>query len=520
MECRNIHLCSRAHLTLKVSKNVKILTEKCTKQDQCPKPAFYVFFWVKINIMMMLLGAMVATLMDKWGLAKTKRRKDDPRLADFAPLGNSFDATYTDHIYRQSTDVVNRPISGVPGAIVRLKDRYSDDHGWTQKYTGSETEVINLGSYNYLGFSHRSGVCAEAAAQYIDKFGINCGGSRQEQGNHLVHKSVDRTIAEYLRVEDAIVFPMGFATNSMNIPSLVDEGSLILSDRLNHASLVTGCRLSGANTLVFKHSDAKDCEKKLRDALCDVSPKTGKKYNKVLIIIEGIYSMEGTIVDLPSFIAIKKKYNCYLFLDEAHSIGAVGPTGRGVAEYWGCNPKDIDIMMGTLTKSFASAGGYMGGSKKVIDHIRRHSAGTVYGVTMSPPLIAQVETAVTVTFIIGIDNLKSCSRLCAEKTERISAVKKPFNFSRTLDISGRNFVNVAFWFTEMMIVRCEFSRRMLKHNIGIVAVGYPATPLLEARVRFCLSADHTREHLDYILEALEQVGEETNTFYGTKITDE
>ncbi|CAL2042623.1 CBN-SPTL-3 protein [Caenorhabditis brenneri] len=499
------------------SKNVKILTEKCTKQDQCPKPAFYVFFWVKINIMMMLLGAMVATLMDKWGLAKTKRRKDDPRLADFAPLGNSFDATYTDHIYRQSTDVVNRPISGVPGAIVRLKDRYSDDHGWTQKYTGSETEVINLGSYNYLGFSHRSGVCAEAAAQYIDKFGINCGGSRQEQGNHLVHKSVDRTIAEYLRVEDAIVFPMGFATNSMNIPSLVDEGSLILSDRLNHASLVTGCRLSGANTLVFKHNDAKDCEKKLRDALCGVSPKTGKKYNKVLIIIEGIYSMEGTIVDLPSFIAIKKKYNCYLFLDEAHSIGAVGPTGRGVAEYWGCNPKDIDIMMGTLTKSFASAGGYMGGSKKVIDHIRRYSAGTVYGVTMSPPLIAQVETAVTI--MCGKDGTDIGRQKAIQLLENSRYFRKELR-KRGFLVYGNDDSPVVPLMTFYITKVVEFSRRMLKHNIGIVAVGYPATPLLEARVRFCLSADHTREHLDYILEALEQVGEETNTFYGTKITDE
>ncbi|KAF1752128.1 hypothetical protein GCK72_018682 [Caenorhabditis remanei] len=496
-------------------KNGKTI-ELSTPVEECPKPAFYVFWLVQLNITMMLLGAMVATLLDNWGIVKTKRAKGDPRMKDFSPLGNSFDATYTDHIYRQSTDVVNRPISGVPGAIVRLKDRYTDDHGWTQKYTGKETEVINLGSYNYLGFSHRSGVCADAATAYIDKYGINCGGSRQENGNHIVHKSVDRTLADYLRVEDAVVFPMGFATNSMNIPALVDKGSLILSDRLNHASLVTGCRLSGAHTMVFRHNDAKDCERKLRDALCGVSPKTGEKYNKVLIIIEGIYSMEGTIVDLPSFIAVKKKYNCYLFLDEAHSIGAVGPSGRGVAEYWGCNPKDIDIMMGTLTKSFASAGGYMGGAKKTIDYIRRYSAGTCYGVTMSPPLIAQVERAVLI--MSGQDGTDIGRQKAISLLDNSRYFRKELR-KRGFLVYGNNDSPVVPLMTFYITKVVEFSRRMLKHNIGVVAVGYPATPLLEARVRFCLSADHTKEHLDYILEALVQVGEETNTFYGTKIDE-
>ncbi|CAI2354029.1 unnamed protein product [Caenorhabditis sp. 36 PRJEB53466] len=481
--------------------------------DPCPKPAFYVFWLVKLNITMMLLGAVVATYLDKWGIVRTKRAKGDPRLANFPPLGNSFDATYTDHIYRQSTDVVNRPISGVPGAIVRLKDRYTDDHGWTQKYTGSETEVINLGSYNYLGFSHRSGVCAEAAAAHIDAYGLNCGGSRQEHGTHQVHKSVDSTIAEYLNVEDAVVFPMGFATNSMNIPALVDQGSLILSDRLNHASLVTGCRVSGGHIVVFRHNDAVDCERKLRDALCGVSPKTGRKYNKVLIIIEGIYSMEGTIVDLPAFIAIKKKYNCYLFLDEAHSIGAVGPTGRGVAEYWGCNSRDIDVMMGTLTKSFASAGGYMAGTKRVIDHIRRYSAGTCYGGTMSPPLVAQVEKAVSI--MCGRDGTDIGRQKAIQLLKNTRYFRKELRKKGFL-IYGNNDSPVVPLMTFYITKVVEFSRRMLKHNIGIVAVGYPATPLLEARVRVCLSADHTREHLDYILSALETVGHETNTIYGTK----
>ncbi|CAI5453274.1 unnamed protein product [Caenorhabditis angaria] len=482
--------------------------------DETPQPAFYVLLLARFNVFVMVFGAFVASLLDRLGLVENKCKKDDVRLKDFAPIDNHFDAMYTNHIYRLSTDVVNRPISGVPGAIVRLKDRYTDDHGWTQKFTGSESEVINLGSYNYLGFSHCSGSCAEEAAAYIDRYGVACSGTRQERGNHSVHKKVERTIADYLSVEDAIVFPMGFATNAMNIPALVDKGSLILSDRLNHASLVTGCRLSGATIKVFRHNDAAHCEQVLRDALCSVSPRTGQKYNKILIIIEGIYSMEGTIVNLPGFIEIKKKYRAYLFLDEAHSIGAVGPTGRGVAEYWGCNTRDIDIMMGTLTKSFASAGGYMAGTKRLIDHIRRYSAGTCYGTTMSPPLIAQVEKAVAI--MCGTDGTQIGRQKSTQLLENSRYFRQKLKALGFL-VYGNDDSPVVPLMTFYITKVVEFSRRALKHNIGIVAVGYPATPLLEARVRFCLSADHTREHLDYILKVIEKIGNETNTMYGKSL---
>ncbi|CAB3397849.1 unnamed protein product [Caenorhabditis bovis] len=475
------------------------------------EPVWYVLWLVRINIFVMVFGAFVASYLERFGLIRSKSAKGDRRMRDFAPLDNHFDATYTNHIYRPSTDVVNRPISGVPGAIVRLKDRYSDDFGWTQRFTGTESEVINLGSYNYLGFSHRTGICAETAAEYIDKYGLNCGGTRNERGSHQVHRSAEKCIANYIGVEDAVIFPMGFATNAMNIPALVDKNSLILSDRLNHSSLVTGCRLSNATIRVFRHNDAAHCEKVLRDSLCEVSPKSGKKYNKVLIIIEGIYSMEGTIVDLPSFIAIKKKYNCYLFLDEAHSIGAIGPTGRGVVEYWGCDPTDVDIMMGTLTKSFASAGGYMAGQKKIMDHIRLHSSGFCYGSTMSPPLVAQVEKALAIMCgEDGSDIGKNKAKQLLTNTRYLRERLKKMGFL----VYGHQDSPVVPVMTFFITKVVEFSRRILKRNIGLVAVGYPATPLLEARIRICLSADHTQEHLDYILEAMETVGKETGIMYG------
>ncbi|VDO48449.1 unnamed protein product [Haemonchus placei] len=419
---------------------------------------------VKLSCTLMFLAGVFADWLRMRGFIKVSVATDDPRHKGFAPLDHHFEAVYINHIYRKSSDVVNRPIASVPASVMLLKDRYTDDYGWTQKYTGTISKVINMGSYNYLGFSHNDGPCAEEAARYIDKYGLHIGSTRHERGNHVVQAEIEKCVARYLGVEAAICFPMGFGTNSMNIPSLVDKRSLILSDELNHASLVLGCRVSGATVKVFKHN-------------------------------KGIYSMEGTIVNLPEFIRIKKKYGAYLFLDEAHSVGALGPTGKGVVEYWGCNARDVDIMMGTLTKSFAAAGGYMGGTKAVVEHIRRHSAGPCYGAPMSPPIIAQVLSSMKI--MCGEDGTDIGAR------KAVQLLKNSRYFRRRLKqmgflIYGHEDSPVVPLMTFYITKVVQFSRRTLEHDIGLVAVGFPATPLTKARVRFCLSADHTKEQLDYV----------------------
>ncbi|EDL02946.1 serine palmitoyltransferase, long chain base subunit 2, isoform CRA_b, partial [Mus musculus] len=151
------------------------------------------------------------------------------------------------------------------------------------------------------------------------------------------------------------------------------QGCLILSDELNHASLVLGARLSGATIRIFKHNNMQSLEKLLKDAIVYGQPRTRRPWKKILILVEGIYSMEGSIVRLPEVIALKKKYKAYLYLDEAHSIGALGPSGRGVVDYFGLDPEDVDVMMGTFTKSFGASGGYIGGKKELIDYLRTHS---------------------------------------------------------------------------------------------------------------------------------------------------
>lgn len=220
-----------------------------------------------------------------------------------------------------------------------------------------------MGSYNYLGFASSTGPCADNSIKSIEEYGVALGSSRRELGTIPLHHELEQLTARFLGVEDAIVFGMGFATNSLNLPSLLSPGCLVISDEKNHASIILGLRLSGATIRVFRHNCMKDLEKVLEKAVFNGQPKTRAPWKKILIIVEGIFSMEGSIVKLPELIALKKKYKAYLYLDEAHSVGATGPNGRGVIEYYGLDPKDVDILMGTFTKSFGSSGGYIAGSK-------------------------------------------------------------------------------------------------------------------------------------------------------------
>lgn len=225
--------------------------------------------------------------------------------------------------------------------------------------------------------------------------------SRRELGTSALHLEVERLTAEFMGVEDALVFGMGFATNTMNLPAIVSAGCLVLSDEKNHASIIAGLRLAGATSRVFRHNNMRDLERRLREAICEGQPTTKEPWRKIIIAVEGIFSMEGTIVRLPEIVALKKRYKAYIYLDEAHSVGALGKRGRGAAEYFGLDPHDIDVLMGTFSKNFAAVGGYIAGSKRLIDHFRCHSQAHCYGSSMSPPVAAQILSSMQV--LMGLD---------------------------------------------------------------------------------------------------------------------
>jgi serine palmitoyltransferase len=317
------------------------------------------------------------------------------------PLYQSYENFYIRNVYYRIRDCLNRPIGSVPGAFIDLIERKTDDFNWTYYNTGRTVKVLNMGSYNYLGFAENAGPSSTAAIESIRDLNLSVCSSRQELGVHRCHRELDTLLAQFLGVEAAISFGMGFATNALNIPTLIGKGSLILSDQLNHASLVLGSRLSGATIKVFKHNDARDLEVKLKKAIVEGHPITGRPWKKILIVVEGVYSMEGSIVRLPEIIAVKKKYKAYLYLDEAHSVGAMGASGRGVVEYWKCNPDDIDILMGTFTKSFGSSGGYIAGRRELIDYLAMNSYASCYASAMSQPVTLQIKR--TLEAIMGLD---------------------------------------------------------------------------------------------------------------------
>uniref|UniRef100_H3B216 serine C-palmitoyltransferase n=1 Tax=Latimeria chalumnae TaxID=7897 RepID=H3B216_LATCH len=441
----------------------------------------------------------------EWKIEKCHNATEREEQKDFVPLYQDFENFYTRNLYMRIRDSWNRPICSVPGARFDVLERISYDYNWTFNYTGKVIQdVINMGSYNYLGFAESFGICADAAAEVTEKYGAGVCSTRQEMGSLDKHEELEELVAQFLGVEAAMTFGMGFATNSMNIPALAGKGCLILSDELNHASLVLGARLSGATIRVFKHNNMQSLEKLLKDAIVHGQPRTHRPWKKILILVEGIYSMEGSIVRLPEVIALKKKYKAYLYLDEAHSIGALGPSGRGVVEYFGLDPMDVDIMMGTFTKSFGAAGGYIGGRKELLAYLRSHSHSAVYATSMSPPIVEQIITSMKCIMgkdgtTIGQDRVQQL----AENTRYFRGRLKKMGFI----IYGNDDSPVVPLMLYMPAKIGAFGREMLKRNIGVVVVGFPATPIIESRARFCVSAAHTKEMLDVALKEISEVGD-------------
>lgn len=433
-----------------------------------------------------------------------KKGAMDNNPSDFVPLFSEYECFYTRNLYTRIRDCFNRPICSVPGAVISIVERVSNDYNWTFNYSGKKIEALNLGSYNYLGFAENNGQCAQDSIDVIRKYSPAAVSTRQELGTLAVHKELEDQVAEFFGTESAVVFGMGFATNSTNLPNLVKKGSLIISDELNHASLVLGARLSGASIKIFKHNNVEDLEKVLKSSILDGQPKTHRPWKKILILVEGIYSMEGSIVNLPKIIELKKKYKAYLYLDEAHSVGALGNGGRGVTDYWGINPKDVDVLMGTFTKSFGASGGYIAGTKDIINHLRANSHSNCYASSMSP--VAAQQTLTSLRIIMGKNNQTEGKKRIQQLAWNCHYFRKSL-VNMGFIVYGNDDSPVVPIMLYMPAKICAFNREMLKRGIAVVTVGFPATPLTESRVRFCLSASHTKEMLDQALEAIDEVGD-------------
>lgn len=382
--------------------------------------------------------------------------------------------------------------------------RASKDGNKTLELTGETRNCLNTGSYNYLGFGDPNSPTKDSVFKSIDKWGASTGSTRMSVGTTTLHADLEAIVARFLRKDAALCFGMGFGTNSTGLPALIGKGGLLISDANNHSSLVAGARSSGAKIKVFKHNDVQDLERVVRHAIIDGQPRTHRPWNKILIVVEGIYSMEGEVCPLKEIVEIKKKYKCYLYVDEAHSIGALGANGRGICEHAGVDPADVDVLMGTFTKSFGAVGGYIASSKDIILYLRHASAGSVYSQSISPPACQQVISAMKI--MLGEDGTDLGQR-------KLAQLRDNSNFFRK-QLMNMGFHVLGDWDSPIIPIMlyvptklAAFSRLCLERNIAVVVVGFPATPLLLARARVCISAGHTREDMEHALNVLDEIAD-------------
>mmetsp|Transcript_17320 Transcript_17320/g.43286 ORF Transcript_17320/g.43286 Transcript_17320/m.43286 type:complete len:790 (+) Transcript_17320:84-2453(+) len=321
-------------------------------------------------------------------------------------------------------------------------------------------------------------------------------------------------VAKFLSKGDALVLGTGFATNSTILPALFDAqaggpGILVLSDALNHRSIVEGVRLSGATVRAFAHNSMSALESELKRAVKDGQPG-GTPWRKVFIVVEGIYSMDGDFCRLREVVTLKNRYKAYLYLDEANSIGAVGTTGRGVTELLGVPTSEIEVMMGSFSKSFGGIGGYVAASCEVIDTLRKHAPGSIFASAMSPPLAAHALSALRVLAgaqggSLGVNKMKS--------------LRDNANFFRT-QLIKEGFKVLGDVDSPVILVllhhpwkMASFSRECFNRGIAVAIVGYPVVPVLYERVRFCISALHTRPQLEQAIKQIAEIGRTVGVLY-------
>ncbi len=356
-------------------------------------------------------------------------------------------------------------------------------------------EIITFSSYNYVGMSGDP-VVIQAVQAATAKYGASVSASRLVSGEKDLHRDLEQAIARFLGVEDVIVLVGGHATNVTVIGHLLGPGDLILHDALSHNSIVQGCILSGARRRPFPHNDWQAAEKLLEEYR--------HEYRRVLIVIEGVYSMDGDIPDLPRFVEVKNRHKALMMIDEAHSIGTLGPTGRGIGEHFGVDRRDVDIWMGTLSKTFGSCGGYIGGCKELVEYLKYTAPGFVFAAGISPPAAAAA--------------LASCRLLDAEP-ERVTRLRERARLF--LNLAKSHGLNTGLSKDTPVVpvilgnsLRClELSKAMLERGVNVRPILYPAVEESAARLRFFITSLHTEEQIRYtvatMVEELERIDAES-----------
>jgi len=348
-------------------------------------------------------------------------------------------------------------------------------------------DVINFGSYNYLGLNGDPRVQAAAKAA-IDAYGVSASASRMVSGERPLHGALEAALAAHYRAQAAVVFVSGHATNVTVIGHLLGPRDLILHDAAIHNSCTEGARLSGAKRLSFPHNDWRAAEAALKES------RRGAR--RALLVIEGHYSMDGDIPDLPRFIEIARRHDAWLMVDEAHALGVVGARGHGLHEYYGIDPNEVDIWMGTLSKTLSACGGYIAGNASLIEWLRHSAPGFVYSVGLAPALAAAA--------------FESLAILHAEpeRVARLQANAALFlNLAREagFDTGSATAHAIIPVILGSSIAAARYSQLLLARGINVQPIIYPAVAEKAARLRFFISSEHTDADIRATIAALSAI---------------
>ena len=345
-------------------------------------------------------------------------------------------------------------------------------------------QLINFCVYDYIAMAHDPEVVAAAKAA-IDRYGTGAGASRLISGEKQVHRDLEQALAAFLNVPAALVFVSGHATNVTTIGHLLGPDDLILHDTLAHNSIIQGAELSGATRRAFAHNDWQAME--------TVLSADRRRYRRVLIAIEGVYSMDGDFPELPRFVELKKKHKTLLLVDEAHSLGTLGPTGRGIGEYWGVARADVDLWMGTLSKSLASCGGYIAGSVEMIEYLKYTAPGFVYSVGISPPNAAAALAALTIL-------QRQPQRV--ERLGELSALFLKLAKEKGLDTGLASGTPVIPVIVGSSAKSLRLSNALFRRGMNVQPIVYPVVPEQLARLRFFITTNHTPAQIHAAVNAV------------------
>ncbi|MFH0725768.1 MAG: aminotransferase class I/II-fold pyridoxal phosphate-dependent enzyme [Pseudomonadota bacterium] len=348
-----------------------------------------------------------------------------------------------------------------------------------------DREPLTFSRYNYLGMCGDP-VVSQAAKDAIDRYGTSVSASRIASGERPLHREIEKEIAGLIGTEDSLVFVSGHATNVTTIGHLFGKPDLIVHDALIHNSVLQGCQLSQATHLSFPHNNWQ--------ALDMILKESRPRFRRALIVIEGVYSMDGDIPELPEFIKIKQRHGAFLMVDEAHSIGVLGKRGGGIGEHFGIDPTDVELWMGTLSKSFASCGGYIAGSRALIEYLKYTAPGFVYSVGMSPPNVAAALAAIRLL----IKEPQRVTRL--HELSRLFLMLARERGLNTGAVSGDSPVIPVIVGDSLKAL--SLSQALLRQGIDVMPMVYPAVPDNAARLRFFVNCTHTPEQIRFAMDVL------------------